>query len=309
MSDHAFHPGLPLARFMPRDVIRPRTLKVTRALAKLALGGPLSGATTARVDAEVSVRVFRPEATRSATSGAPGLLFIHGGGYVLGSAAMGDDLCRRAARRLGAVAASVEYRLAPEHPYPTPLEDCYAGLRWLAAQPDVDPDRIAIVGESAGGGLAAALALLAAERGEIRPAFQALSYPMLDDRTTRRTDIDDSTLRLWSRSNNSFGWRSYLGAATTGEVPALAAPARYDDLSASPPAWIGVGTNDLFHDEDVAYARRLSDAGIACTLDIVPGAYHGFDLVERRSSVTRDFSCRRMAALAIALGDGDRTVA
>lgn len=196
----------------------------------------------------------------------------------------------------------MEYRLAPEHPFPTPPEDCYTALEWLARQPDIDAGRIAIGGQSAGGGLAAALALLAKERGEIRPVLQLLSYPMLDDRTTTRTDIDMRRLRIWSPGSNQFGWRAYLGHATAdGNVPPLAAPARYDDLSGLPPAWIGVGTNDLFHDEDVTYARRLQRAGVACTLRVVPGAYHNFDSIEPKTAVSRAFVTAQITALDEAL--------
>ena len=200
---------------------------------------------------------------------------------------------------------SVEYRLAPEHPFPTPLEDCYAALRWLARQADIDPARIAVGGASAGGGLAASLTLLAKERGEIRPVLQLLSYPMLDDRTTTRTDIDPQRLRLWSPHSNRFGWRAYLGPATgAGNVPPLAAPARYDDLSGLPPAWIGVGTNDLFHDEDATYARRLQQAGVDCTLHVVPGAYHNFDAIEPRTGLSQAFVEAQTTALDEALNGG-----
>ncbi len=195
----------------------------------------------------------------------------------------------------------MNYRLAPEHPFPTPLHDCYAALSWLADQPDVDPARIAIGGASAGGGLATALALLAKERGEITPVLQLLAYPMLDDRTTTRTDIDERHLRLWSVKSNRFGWRSYLGPLHGGDVPPLAAPARYEDLSGLPATWIGVGTCDLFHDEDIAYAERLTQAGVDCTLHVTPGAYHGFDLVERKAAISQAFTKAQVTALAGAL--------
>jgi acetyl esterase/lipase len=224
---------------------------------------------------------------------------------VLGDAAQDSRFCRRIADQLNIVVVSVEYRLAPEHPFPTPLEDCYTTLRWLARQPDIDPARIAVSGASAGAGLAAALALLARERGEIRPVLQLLSYPMLDDRTTTRTDIDPRRLRVWSQKSNRFGWRAYLGpAAADGGVSPLAARARYDDLSGLPPVWIGVGTNDLFHDEDVTYARRLQQAGVACTLHVVPGAYHAFDSVEAKTAVSQAFLQAQTTALDEALNGG-----
>ncbi|WP_352643585.1 alpha/beta hydrolase fold domain-containing protein [Mesorhizobium sp. M0520] len=156
-----------------------------------------------------------------------------------------------------------------------------------------------------GGGRPAARPLLAKERGVIHAVLQLLSYPMLDDRTTTRTDIDPRRLRLWSPASNRFGWRSYLGPTTAdGNVPPLAAPARYDDLSGLPPAWIGVGTNDLFHDEDVTYARRLQQAGVASTLHVVPGAYHNFDSIEAKAAISRAFVNAQTTALDEALKDG-----
>jgi acetyl esterase/lipase len=299
MTQQHFNPQLPAARFLPRTIITPRTLPALRFLTKLTVSARRPDAEIVSVDSDVSVHVFRPA---SARPGTPALLWIHGGGMVLGDAAQDSRFCRRVADELNVVVVSVEYRLAPEHPFPTPLEDCYTALQWLARQPDIDPARIAIGGQSAGGGLAAALALLAKERGEIRPVLQLMSYPMLDDRTTTRSDIDPRRLRIWSPDSNRFGWRAYLGAsASDGNVSPLAAPARYDDLSGLPPAWIGVGTNDLFHDEDVAYARRLQQAGVASTLRVVPGGYHNFDSMEPKAAVSRAFVQAQITALDEAL--------
>lgn len=302
MTDHPFNPQLRAARFLPRTIITARTLPALRRLTRLTGRARRPDVQVVSVNADVSVHVFRPASTRAHT---PALLWIHGGGMVLGDAAQDSAFCRRIAEELNIVVVSVEYRLAPEHPFPTPLEDCYAALQWLARQPGIDPARIAVGGQSAGGGLAAALALLAKERGEIRPVLQLLSYPMLDDRTTTRTDIDPRRLRIWSQKSNRFGWRGYLGPGTAdAAVPPLAAPARYDDLSGLPPAWIGVGTNDLFHDEDVAYARRLQQAGVASTLHVVPGAYHNFDSLEAKAAVSRDFVKAQTIALDEALNGG-----
>jgi acetyl esterase/lipase len=295
MSEQVFHPELRAARWLPRTSVGPRTLPLARLLTRLT--SVRSAGQLVRIDADVSVRVFRPSPGRR-----PALLWIHGGGMVLGTTAQDSGFCRRIADQLDVVVASVEYRLAPEHPFPAPLEDCYTALRWLARQPGIDATRIAVGGASAGGGLAAGLALLARERGEIRPVLQLLSYPMLDDRTTTRTDIDPRQLRVWSQHSNRFGWRSYLGPGSgNGEVSPLAAPARHDDLSGLPPAWIGVGTNDLFHDEDVTYARRLEQAGVGCALHVVPGAYHAFDFIEAKTAVSRDFRRAQTTALADAL--------
>lgn len=302
MTEQPFNPQLRAARFLPRTIITAGTLPALRVLTKLTGITRRPDAQVVSVDANVSVHVFRPASARPRT---PALLWIHGGGMVLGDAAQDSAFCRLIADQLNIVVVSVEYRLAPEHPFPAPLEDCYTALQWLAGQPDIDPARIAIGGASAGGGLAAALALLAKERGEIRPVLQLLSYPMLDDRTTTRIDIDPRRLRLWSPASNRFGWRSYLGPATAdGNVPPLAAPARYDDLSGLPPAWIGVGTNDLFHDEDVTYARRLQQAGVASTLHVVPGAYHNFDAIEAKAAISRAFVKAQTTALDEALNSG-----
>jgi acetyl esterase/lipase len=228
----------------------------------------------------------------------PGLLWIHGGGYVIGFAAQDDDLCKHYAEATGCVVASVEYRLAPEHPYPTPLEDCYTGLAWLAAQPFVDPDRIAIGGASAGGGLAAGLALLARDRDEIKPVLQLLAYPMIDDRTATRVGVDESGFRLWSNGSNAFGWRSYTGREPgSDQIDGLAAPSRNDNLSGLAPTWLGVGTQDLFHDEDLAYADRLKTAGVPCELHVSDGGYHAFDIVVPKASVSRKFRDSQIEAL------------
>jgi acetyl esterase/lipase len=294
MSKHVFHPDLRLARFLPRGV--PLGLaRRFRAKQKVPHDGTL-----VRINADVAVRVFRPPPE---SRPAPALLWIHGGGYVIGDATMSDSWCREVTGRLGVITAAVEYRLAPQHPFPAPLEDCYTALRWLSNESDVEADRIAIGGESAGGGLAAALALLAKERGEIRPVLQVLSYPMLDDRTEQRTDIDPASLRMWSQRNNRWAWNAYLGAHAS-TPPQLAAPGRYEDLTGVAPTWIGVGTSDLFYDEDLAYAERLRQAGVPCELQRVPGAYHGFDLIEPGAAVSIAYKESQMTALERALGAG-----
>jgi acetyl esterase/lipase len=303
MTTPSFHPDLRLAPFVPRTVVGPRTLRPVRLLTRgIAAARRPRGAVVVPVAPGVSVRLFRPASAGSRT---PALLWVHSGGTVIGTARQDDRACRRFADRLGIAVASVEYQLAPEHPFPVPLHDCAAALRWLAGQPYVDPERIAVGGASAGGGLAAALALLTRDRDEVRPVLQLLSYPMLDDRTARRADVDQRCVRTWNQNSNRFAWRSYLGPAwDADDVPPLAAPARAADLSGLPPAWIGVGTCDLFHDEDVAHAARLRDAGVPCTLHVVPGAYHLFDDVEPWAGVSRDFLRARTAALAAALHGG-----
>ncbi len=232
----------------------------------------------------------------------PALLWIHGGGYVMGTAALDDAVCRHFARELGIIVASVDHRLAPEYPFPIPLHDCHDALTWLAGRPDVDATRIAIGGACAGGGLAAALALFARERGEVRPVFQLLTYPMIDDRTTTRSDVDETNYRGWGNAANRFGWQSYL-RATPGSsgISDLAAPARCADLSGLPPAWIGTGSLDLFCEEDIAYANGLTAAGVECELLVIGGAFHGFDLASPCAGISRRFRAAQVKALANAL--------
>ncbi len=270
------------ARLLPRNIVSPASQPLLRRMtAMLERRKPPRGVEALTLGCGVRVRLYRPTGVDTP---APALLWIHGGGYVIGSAAQDDRLCRRFASTLGVTVASVDYRLAPQHPYPAGLQDCYAALGWLAGLPSVDPAQVAIGGASAGGGLAAALALLARDRAEIPVAAQLLVYPMLDDRSVG-PDLDHPGHRLWSQNSNGFGWSAYLGAAD----PAEAVPARREDLSGLPAAWIGVGSLDLFHDEDLAYAQRLRAAGVPCEVEVVPGAFHGFDAVARKSAVARSF--------------------
>ncbi|OKH61281.1 alpha/beta hydrolase [Mycobacterium sp. SWH-M1] len=286
-----FHPELRRsARLLPKQMITPVTLPFVRAASRLMWRNAPSDVEVLTLGSGVSVRLHRPAGI---SSPGPALLWIHGGGYVIGDAAQDDDLCRRFAEKLGATVAAVNYRLAPQHPYPVPLEDCYAALSWLTGLPSVDPDRVAIGGASAGGGLAAALALLARDRGEIPLVAQLLVYPMLDDRTVGRADLDNPGHRLWNQTSNRFGWQAYLGDAD----PDVAVPARHDDLAGLPPAWVGVGTLDLFHDEDLAYAQRLQDAGVPCEVTVVPGAFHGFDGIAPNADVSQRFFASQCALL------------
>ena len=301
MPNDEVHPELRrIARIAPRHLIGPRTLPIVRALDGLRgrLGKPSASGDieVVTLGSGVGIRLFRPV---SVAEPAPALLWIHGGGYVIGNARQDDRLCRQFSARLGITVASVDYRLAPEHPYPAPLEDCYSALTWLAGLPAVDRGRIAIGGASAGAGLAAALALLARDRGlpdqGVTPAFQLLAYPMLDDRSS--STADEPNYRMWDTRSNHFGWTAYLGDAD----PQAAVPARRDDLSGLPPAWIGVGTNDLFHDEDLAYAERLRSAGVPCEVEVVPGVFHGFDVVVPKAQVSQQFFDSQCHSLRSAL--------
>jgi acetyl esterase/lipase len=285
-----FHPDLrAVALVAPTRTVSPRSLPVMRTLTRAIRG---TDPDVYVFEPGVGVRYFRPRSAHVEPPG-PALLWIHGGGYVFGRAAQDDALCRRFADTLGITVASVEYRPAPEHPYPAPLDDCRRAYDWLHHRPEIDSTRIAIGGASAGAGLAAALAFRTRDGGDASPVFQLLVYPMLDDRT-----VDGPVhTRMWDARSNRFGWSSYLGTAD----PEIAVPARRTDLSGLPPAWIGVGTHDLFFEENRVYAERLRNAGVDCEFHIVDGAFHGFDAVASRSSVARGFFAEQCAALRTAL--------
>lgn len=302
MQAPGIHPELRrVARFLPRRVGRPTIVRLSRMLTPLMASERLARGVEVEQVGDLTVRLHRPEGAGSEPL--PALLWIHGGGFVLGHPAQDDRTCKAYAEELGVLVCAVDYRLAPDHPFPAPLEDCHDALVWLAGREDVDDSRIAIGGASAGGGLTAGLALMARDRAVVTPAFQLLIYPMLDDRTTLRTDVVEDHFRVWDNKSNDFGWRSYLGTAPGGpHTSALAAPSRHDDLSGLPPAWLGVGTQDLFHDEDVAYADRLRDAGVPCELVVVDGAFHAFDTVAAKTEVSREFRQSQVRALADALG-------
>jgi triacylglycerol lipase len=229
---------------------------------------------------EVSVRIYTP---REGEILRPCIFHIHGGGFVAGSAAMLDPMHRALALEVNCVILSVDYRLAPETPFPGGIEDCYAALAWLfneAPRLGVDSSRIGVMGESAGGGLAAALTLLARDRREYHLVFQHLIYPMLDDRTCVASDPHPYTGEyIWTPHNNSFGWSALLNAPPGSDgVSMYAAPARAADLSGLPRAFISTGALDLFLEEDLEYARRLMRHGVPVEMHVYPGAYHAFDL-------------------------------
>jgi triacylglycerol lipase len=248
---------------------------------------------------EVRVLVYLPTAVPAPF---PALLWLHGGGYVMGSADAEDQMARATLSAIGCAVMSVDYRLAPETPYPGPVEDCYAALQWLAAHAGelgVDPRRIAVGGSSAGGGLAAALALLARDRGEVSVAFQFLLAPMLDDRTCTTADPHPYTGEfVWTLEANHFGWASLLGQEPGGpNISPYAAAARAEDLEKLPATFIYVGALDLFVEEDMEYARRLMRAGVPTELHVYPGAYHGFRMIPD-ARVTRAAQRDQLAALA-----------
>lgn len=243
---------------------------------------------------DVRVLVYQPN---NLPRPLPALLWIHGGGYVLGGADQDDVQVKSIVAQAGCAAVSVDYRLAPETPHPGPVEDCYAALRWLhanAADLGVDAGWIAIGGASAGGGLAAALGLLARDRAEAPLAFQLLIYPMLDDRTVTMNDPHPYTGEfIWTHNANRFGWTALLGQEPgSADVSPYAAAARADDVAGLPPTYICVGALDLFLEEDMEYARRLMRAGVPTELHVYPGAYHGFNMAAEAQvaqAYTRDF--------------------
>ena len=300
MSNDPVNPELRrVGRLLPRGIASDRSVRLARWVTPLLSRRAAPSDVEVHPVGQVRVRLFRP--VDRPVEPSPALLWIHGGGYVVGLAAQDDALCRLYSRRTGAIIASVDYRLSPEHPSPAPLDDCYEALRWLAARPDVDSGRVAIGGASAGGGLAATLAQHAHALGHVEPVFQLLSYPMLDDRTVLRPDIDETGFRLWDNRSNRYGWRAYLGAEPGRAAhTAPAVPARAEDLAGLAPAWIGVGTLDLFHDEDVEYAQRLRAAGVECRLDVVAGAFHAFDVMAPSAAVSRAFREAQIDALTSA---------
>lgn len=229
---------------------------------------------------DIALHIYKP---RSAQRLLPCIFHIHGGGYVSGSAAQLEPIHRQLSHTLDCIIVSVDYRLAPEHPFPASIEDCHTGLAWTFANADalgIDKQRIGVMGESAGGGLAAALALLTRDRGDYELAFQHLIYPMLDDRTCIVEEPNPTAGEfIWTPHNNCFGWTSLLGHEPgLPEVSPYAAPARATDLTRLPPTFIACPALDLFIDEDIAYAQRLLRAGVPTELRIYPGGFHGFDI-------------------------------
>jgi acetyl esterase/lipase len=220
------------------------------------------------------------------TTPSPAVLWLHGGGYVVGSPRFEATGAGQLARELGAVVVAPAYRLAPEHPFPAGLDDCVAVLKWMRANArelGIDEDRIGVTGASAGGGMAAAVAQRSHDEG-IPLRAQVLVYPMLDDRSVLREDHGGRGRFAWTPASNRFGWTAYLGhPPRMTDAPEYVAPARRLDLSGLPPAWIGVGELDLFYEEDVAYAHRLQEAGVPCELVTVPGMYHGADAVAAKA--------------------------
>ncbi|MCB2073354.1 MAG: alpha/beta hydrolase [Novosphingobium sp.] len=237
----------------------------------------------------------------------PAILHIHGGGFTASSAANSLPMMQDLACELDVPVVTVDYRLAPETIWSGSLEDNYSALLWTvenAGRLGIDPSRIAVMGESAGGGHAALLTLAARDRGEVSLASQVLVYPMLDDRAgTSRPAPEHIGYFGWNPEANRFGWESFLGMAPGGQdVPAAAVPARVEDLAGLPPAFICCGALDLFVEEDIAYASRLLASGVPTELLIVPGAFHGFDMFVPDAAISRRFTAAKVDALRRGLG-------
>lgn len=269
-----------------------RQVDLTHRMIPGALGAP-----------NIRLAVYRPIGR---TETLPVILQMHGGGFVAGGIDGLEARHRELVATLQCCLVAIDYRLAPETRFPGAIEDCYAALGWLvghAVELGMSPDTIILMGESAGGGLAAALALMARDRGEYRPSFQHLIYPMLDDRTAfvgRARSFAGEF--VWNADSNRFGWTALLGNAAGGHgVSAYAAPARSTDLSGLPPTFVMTGALDLFADEGIDYSRRLIGAGVPTELHVFPGAFHGFDLA-LQSRVGKAARTASLAALIRALG-------
>jgi acetyl esterase/lipase len=263
-------PRLPVRRTWGRRVVR-------ALVVRHGPGEPVEGVDVRVLDEGQGLRVYTPAGGGSGAA----LLWVHGGGYVIGDVVQDNAFCATTARDLGIVVVSTNYRLAPEHPFPAPLDDVSAAWQWLQGSTrslGLDQERIAVGGSSAGAGLAACLAQRLYDADGIQPIGQWLLSPMLDDRTAARPELDAVRHRVWHNTANRTGWAAYLGSEPGApRTPDHAVASRRADLSGLSPAWISVGDIDLFADECRTYADRLREAGVDCAFDLVPGAPHGFE--------------------------------
>jgi acetyl esterase/lipase len=253
-------------------------------------------------DPEVLIRIYRP--TEAVTS-LPAVLWFHGGGFVLGDIELDDLMCRQLAKDVQSVVVGVEYRLAPENPYPAALHDAYAALRWVAqhaGEIGVDPAHLAVAGASAGANIAAGLTLLARDEGQVHVSFQLLIYPTIDDNTVVQADENKPDALFWTRENHLLSWTAYLGERLgQPNLPAYAAPIRAADLNGLPPTYMAVGDIDLLLEEDLEYARRLIASHVPTELHVYPGAFHAFDAFAPMAPVSQRFLSERNDALRRAL--------
>lgn len=250
---------------------------------------------------EIRVRRYEPAVKDGIL---PGLLWMHGGGYVLGVPEIDDILCTRFVSEVNCVVISVDYRLAPENPFPAPLEDCYAALKWLSENAEdlgADPNRIAVAGASAGGGLATSLSLLARDRKGPSIAFQMPLYPMIDHRNITASTYEITDKRVWNRECNINAWEMYLGASDKANVSPYASPALASDLSGLPPTYTFIGDLDVFRDETIDYVKRLSHSGVPTEFHLYPGCFHGFEAVVTNSEISQRAAAQLVQTLKRAL--------
>jgi acetyl esterase/lipase len=276
--------------------------RLLRGLTRLLPPLPIRGVSIEVIQGSPHLRIYRPKARRTDAA----LLFIHGGGFVVGSPRTTDFRCGDVCRELGMTVVAVGQRLSPEHAYPVPSDDCLAAWHWLQTQAralGVDPARVAIGGASSGAGLAAGLVLRIHDAGGIQPAAQWLLAPMLDDRTAARRELDGINHPVWTNRMNRAAWRAYLGQEPGEEnVPAYAAPGRRENLSGLPGAFISVGDIDLFHDEARRYADALRQHGVTVVFETIAGAPHGFEEIARRSKLAKAYLARARNWLRDAIG-------
>lgn len=251
---------------------------------------------------DLTVLIMQPSRADGAAAGAaprPGVYYIHGGGMVMGDRRTGTAEMASWVEQAGVTVVSVEYRLAPEHPHPAPIDDCYAGLCWMAehaGELGIDPGRLIITGRSAGGGLAAGTALMARDCGGPALSHQILVCPMLDDRAITPSSHELDHEGVWDQNSNLTGWTALLGDARGGpDVPVYAAPARAQDLAGLPATFIDVGSVETFRDEDLDYAARLSRAGVPVELHLWPGGFHSFDHTAPQAALSQISNATRLA--------------
>jgi len=301
----------PVARlFVNLPMYRYWFLRLLRFITRLGLFKTpclpgVSYSDTSLVNAKV--RVYSRDKNSECAALKPGVLWIHGGGLITGAAAQDNKICSRYVNELDAVVCSVEYRLAPENPFPAGLDDCFEAWQWFLQQAEelgVDPSCIMVAGQSGGGCMAASLAQHIYDAGGVQPKAQLLFCPMLDDRTGAKRELDHMGYVGWTNRCNRQAWSWYMGCeAGADQVPENSVPARRADLSGLPPAWIGIGDLDLFYDEAKIYAERLQQAGVETTFDLVKGGPHGFEIPADGTPLVNDYftrhfqSVRRLAGL------------
>ena len=254
---------------------------------------------------ELVVRIYKPTGVSGSL---PGIFFIHGGGMIMGSIETENHKAAMLCETIQSIVVSVEYRLAPENPHPAPVQDCYKALVWMfknAKELGLDNDRLAIVGGSAGGGLAIGTALMARDQEFPKLSFQMANYPMIDDRNVTPSSKEITDVGIWDRKANIEAWDWYLGGKNADEY---AAPARAIDLSGLPPTFIDVGELDLFRDEDIEFAKRLLQAGVTTELHVYPGAYHASESFAPEAELSKQIWTKRIEALKRALNTNNNVL-